>query len=66
MDEKNVGSVVITDGDDPVGIVTDRDLMVHVIADETRPEGLTADDVMSTDLCTIERTGRPVFTRPPS
>jgi CBS domain-containing protein len=33
MRERNVGSVVIVEGDAPVGFVTDRDLALSVIAD---------------------------------
>src|SRR3712207_4817245 len=33
MRERNVGSVVLVDGDRPVGFVTDRDLALSVIAD---------------------------------
>jgi CBS domain-containing protein len=33
MRERNVGSVVLMDGDRPVGFVTDRDLALSVIAD---------------------------------
>src|ERR671932_2495768 len=33
MRERNVGSVVLVDGDHPVGFVTDRDLALSVIAD---------------------------------
>jgi len=33
MRERNVGSVVVVDGGRPVGIVTDRDLALSVIAD---------------------------------
>ncbi|TYL37986.1 CBS domain-containing protein [Natronococcus pandeyae] len=53
MGEEDVGSVVITDGDAPVGIVTDRDLTMEVIAEQADPEGLTAEDVMSDELRTI-------------
>ena len=54
MDDHSVGSVVIADGDEPVGIVTDRDLTVEVIGAGESPDGVTAEDVMSSDLCTIE------------
>ncbi|ELY44061.1 CBS domain-containing protein [Natronorubrum sulfidifaciens] len=54
MDDEDVGSIVITDGDEPVGIVTDRDLTIEVLAAGTTPDDLVAEDVMSTDLCTIE------------
>ena len=55
MDDEDVGSVVITDGTEPVGIVTDRDLAVRVVAAGDDPTAVTAEDVMSTDLCTIDR-----------
>ena len=54
MKEHSVGSVVITEEVTPTGIVTDRDLTVRVLAEEADPEGLTAADVMTDDLCTIE------------
>lgn len=53
MREENVGSVVITDGDAPAGIVTDRDLVTRVLADESDPSEQTAEDLMSTDLRTV-------------
>jgi CBS domain-containing protein len=34
MRERNVGSVVLVDGDRPEGIVTDRDLTLSVVADD--------------------------------
>jgi CBS domain-containing protein len=52
MDEETIGSVVITDDETPVGIVTDRDLAVRVLGGETDPTELTAEDVMTDDLCT--------------
>ncbi|WP_254762327.1 CBS domain-containing protein [Natrinema marinum] len=56
MDESRVGSVVITDDDEPVGIVTDRDLAMRVIGDERDPTDATASDIMSDDLATIRET----------
>lgn len=55
MDEESVGSVVVTDGDAPIGIVTDRDLTVRVLSEQADPSGLTVGDVMTADLYTIER-----------
>ena len=54
MDDADVGSVVIVDGETPRGIVTDRDLTVRVLAEEVDASDLDAEDVMSSDLCTIE------------
>ena len=33
MRERNVGSVVLVDGGEPVGFITDRDLAISVVAD---------------------------------
>jgi len=54
MDRADVGSVLVTDGDRAVGIVTDRDLVVRVLQDAADPEALTAEDVMSEDPETVE------------
>lgn len=54
MERENVGSVVITDGDEPVGIVTDRDLALRVIGEGSDPSSQTAEDVMTAELTTIE------------
>lgn len=54
MDEENVGSIVITEDETPVGIVTDRDLTVRILGEEADPMEQTAEDVMSSDLSTVE------------
>lgn len=37
----------------PVGIVTDRDIVVEVVAPELRPEAITAGDIMAGELVTV-------------
>ena len=54
MKAENVGSIVITDGESPVGIVTDRDLTLRVLGAGMDPAGAVAADVMTEDLCTAE------------
>ena len=54
MHKENVGSIVITDDQTPIGIVTDRDLTVRVLGDTVDPTEQTAEDVMTTGLCTAE------------
>lgn len=54
--DENVGSAVVVDGNEPVGIVTDRDLAVSVIAEGGDAATLTAGDVMTGDLFTVEPT----------
>ena len=44
----HVGSVVVTGGGKPVGIVTDRDIVVEVVAMGLDPSTLTAGEIMST------------------
>lgn len=53
MDDRSVGSVVITDGDEPVGIVTDRMIAMGMRGVDSIEE-MTAADVMTEDLVTIE------------
>jgi CBS domain-containing protein len=47
MTEEGVGSVVVEEDDRPVGIVTDRDLVMKVIEPRADPAELTARDVMT-------------------
>ena len=58
MREHHVGDLVVVDRADgtvrPIGIVTDRDLVVEVLAPGIAPATLCADDVMSRDLATAE------------
>jgi CBS domain-containing protein len=54
MREFHVGSVVIVEdvaeGVKPVGIVTDRDLVVEILAAQLNPDTVTIGDVMSFEL----------------
>lgn len=52
MADLGVGSVVVLDGDDPVGIITDRDLVLRVFGVDADPASVTASEVMSGDLVT--------------
>jgi signal-transduction protein with cAMP-binding, CBS, and nucleotidyltransferase domain len=56
MRDSRVGDVVVVEGDAeqaiPVGIVTDRDLVMRVLAREVEPHDVLAQDVMSANLVT--------------
>ncbi|MDY6818374.1 MAG: CBS domain-containing protein [Halobacteriales archaeon] len=54
MREERIGSVVIEDEEGPVGIVTDRDLVMQALGSNIDIEGMTAQDLMSGDLVTVE------------
>ena len=53
MEEENVGSVVVLEGDEPVGILTDRDVTVRCVARGAAPNTVTAEDAMTEDLVTV-------------
>ncbi|QXP84627.1 CBS domain-containing protein [Methylococcus sp. ANG] len=56
MREHHVGSVVVVEesegGCKPLGILTDRDLVVEILAEEVAPDAVTVGDIMSFELVT--------------
>ena len=56
MDEFNVGSLPVCDGDKLVGMITDRDITVRSTAAGQSPESTRVGDVMSTDVRTCYST----------
>lgn len=52
LDSERVGSVVITDGDEPVGIVTDR-MIAMALREIDDLDDATAADVMTEDVVTV-------------
>jgi CBS domain-containing protein len=55
MNENKFGCVIVTNKDGKaLGIITERDLVVRVLAKNQKPEDLTAKDVMTAPLATIE------------
>ncbi len=59
MRHDHVGAIVVVerrdDAEYPVGIVTDRDLVVEVLAQNLSPEVITVGDVMSSKLLTARQ-----------
>lgn len=54
MAVSGIGSVVITKGGKPVGIITDRDIAIKVIMKDRKASEITAKEIMSFPLFTIE------------
>jgi long-chain acyl-CoA synthetase len=54
MKESNVGSLIITDGDVPIGIVTMRDILYKVISLGSLGKDISLSNIMSTPLLTVE------------
>jgi CBS domain-containing protein len=53
MRDNDIGDVVVADADNVLGIVTDRDLVVRVLAEGRDPERTTLADVHSAELVSI-------------
>ncbi len=53
MIERNVGSVIITDKNEPVGIVTERDIVRKIISKNLKPNDIPIKKLMTSPLITI-------------
>jgi CBS domain-containing protein len=53
MAEREVGSLVVMDGNKPVGIITDRDVMIQVVAKGLEPSRVKVVEFMSKPLITV-------------
>jgi len=54
MKKDNISTVIITKDNDPVGIVTERDMAQKVVAEALDVKKVSAEKIMSTPLQTIE------------
>ncbi len=55
MREHGIGSVVIVnEKDEPIGIVTERDLVIKVVSQGKNPDEVIARDIMSQPVITVE------------
>lgn len=54
LEDEGVGSAVVVDDGTPVGIVTDRDLAIRVLATDHDRSDATAETIMTSDLITVE------------
>lgn len=55
MDEKNIGSIAIVDGEQLVGIVTERDIVRKVIPRGIDVSSTAISEVMTNDVITVDR-----------
>jgi CBS domain-containing protein len=53
MRTHHVGDLVVVEGRHPVGIVTDRDIVVEVVAAGVNPEALAVADIMGPEVATV-------------
>jgi CBS domain-containing protein len=53
MRDHGIGDVIVTDGERPQGIVTDRDIVVRAVAEGSDPGQVRVEDVLSGDLAAV-------------
>jgi CBS domain-containing protein len=53
MKEKDIGDVIVLDGDEMCGVVTDRDIVVRAVAEGRDPSDTKLGDVCSHDVVTL-------------
>jgi len=53
MEQRNVGSVIVVEEGRPIGIITDRDLVLNVLNRGRLPDHLTAGEIMHSDPVTL-------------
>jgi CBS domain-containing protein len=53
MIQEEKGPLPIVEGNRPVAIVTDRDIVAHVVAEGRDPNSMTVDDIATHELVTI-------------
>lgn len=58
MVERDIGSVLVTEGEKPVGILTERDIMKNVCPSELCSRQVEVGEIMSKPLITIEPEAR--------
>jgi CBS domain-containing protein len=54
MEAEDVGAIPVVDGEQLVGMVTDRDIVVRAIAKGKDPRGMPAAEVWSRELVTVD------------
>ncbi|GIG91881.1 CBS domain-containing protein [Plantactinospora endophytica] len=53
MRDSAIGDVIVTNGDDVIGIVTDRDITVRGVAEQLNPSSATLSQILTQDVITV-------------
>jgi len=56
MNKFNIGSIIVVQGDRPVGIITERDILRRLVEPCLAPETLTARQIMTSPVITTNET----------
>lgn len=55
MNRHNIGSIILMDGEDIAGIVTERDIIRKVVSQEDDPAHVKASEIMTSDVRTVTK-----------
>ncbi|MFC7545741.1 CBS domain-containing protein [Plantactinospora sp. GCM10030261] len=55
MRDRAIGDVIVTDGEDVIGIVTDRDITVRAVAEHMNPDSSQLRQIISHDIVTVSQ-----------
>src|SRR5450756_77910 len=65
MDMNDLGAVIVTNkAGKSIGIITERDLVIRVLAKNIKPDTVKAKEIMTTPLVTIEPEACLLYTSP--
>jgi CBS domain-containing protein len=53
MREQDIGDIVVSDGENLAGLVTDRDIVVRAVAESRDPDTTTIGEIVTSDLITV-------------
>ena len=54
MNKFNIGSIVVTDGSKPIGILTERDILRRIVEQSIDPSMVYVKEIMSSPVTTID------------
>jgi len=54
MDRGDIGAVIVMEDDKPIGVLTERDVVIRVVAKGLNPRKVRVKEVMSTPLRTVD------------
>ena len=55
MGKKHIGSLLVTRGNENIGVITERDIMSKLIAEKYNLDAITVKEVMSRPLITVDK-----------
>jgi len=54
MRKHNIGCVIVVDNDEPIGIVSERDIIRKIVAKRRNPDDVPVEDIMSMNVITVD------------